>query len=97
MYRHPNLEFAVNQTIFNEPEARLSDIVLPVCTNFERWDIGEWARISGYSRHLNPVNARVIVLQQKCIEPLGKSKSDYQIFTLLSDPLGMEQFTEEQR
>jgi len=42
-----------------------------------------------------PVNARVIVLQQKCIEPLGKSKSDYQIFTLLSDPLGIkEQFTE---
>ena len=95
MYRHPNLEFCVNQTIFNEPEARLSDIVLPVCTNLERWDIGEWARISGYSLHLSPVNARVIVLQQKCIEPLGESKSDYQIFTLLAERLGVkEQFTE---
>jgi trimethylamine-N-oxide reductase (cytochrome c) len=95
MYRHPNLEFAVNQTIFDEPEARLSDIVFPVCTNFERLDIGEWARISGYSRHLSPVNARVIVLQQKCIEPLGESKSDYQIFSLLSERLGIkQQFTE---
>lgn len=95
MYRHPNLEFCVNQTIFNEPEARFSDIVLPVCTNLERWDIGEWARISGYSLHVNPVNARVIVLQQKCIEPLGESKSDYQIFTLLAERLGIKgQFTE---
>lgn len=95
MYRHPNLEFAVTQTIFDEPEARLSDIVLPVCTNLERWDIGEWARISGYSLHLSPVNARVIVLQQKCIEPLGESKSDYQIFTLLAERLGVkQQFTE---
>ncbi len=95
MYRHPNLEFVVNQTIFDEPEARLSDIILPVCTNLERWDIGEWARISGYSLHLSPVNARVIVLQQKCIEPLGESKSDYQIFALLSERLGIkQQFTE---
>lgn len=91
MYRHPNVEFFVTQTIFDEPEARFADIILPVCTNFERVDIGEWARISGYSLHLAPVNARVIVLQQKCIEPLGESKSDYKIFEMLSERLGIKQ------
>ena len=90
MYRHPNLEFAVSQTLFSEPEARLSDIILPVCTNFERWDIGEWARISGYSLHLAPTNARVICLQMKCIEPLGQSKPDYEIYTLLSERLHLK-------
>jgi anaerobic selenocysteine-containing dehydrogenase len=95
MYRDPKLEFVVNQTIFNEPEARFADIVFPVCTNFERWDIGEWAKISGYSNKLSPTNARVVVLQHKCIEPRGESKPDYQIFALLAERLGIkEQFTE---
>ena len=53
----------------SEPEARFADIVFPVCTNFERWDIGEWAKISGYSNQYGPTNARVVVFQQKCIEP----------------------------
>ncbi len=96
MYRHPNLEFVVNQTIYKtEPEARLADIIFPVCTNFERYDIGEWAKISGYSRQMAPTNARVVVFQQKCIEPLGESKSDYQIFAMLSERLSIKkQFTE---
>ncbi|MGA2263791.1 MAG: molybdopterin dinucleotide binding domain-containing protein, partial [Acidobacteriota bacterium] len=95
MYRHPNVEFFVDQTMFNEPEAPFADIIFPVCTNFERYDIAEWAKISGYSRQMAPTNARVIVLQQKCIEPLGESKSDYQIFTLLAQRLGIkQQFTE---
>ena len=37
----------------------------------------------------------MIVLQKKCIEPLGQSKSDYEIFALLADRLGVgEIFTE---
>jgi molybdopterin guanine dinucleotide-containing S/N-oxide reductase-like protein len=95
MYRHPNLEFYVSQTMFNEPEARFADIILPVCTNFERYDIGEWAKISGYSNKLSPTSARVAVFQQKCIEPLGESKSDYDIFELLAKRLNIwEEFTE---
>jgi trimethylamine-N-oxide reductase (cytochrome c) len=35
------------------------------------------------------------VLQQKCIEPLGESKSDYQIYSLLAERLGIkERYTE---
>ena len=41
------------------------------------------------------LNHRVIVLQHKCIEPLGESKSDYQIFLGLAKRLGLSAvFTE---
>jgi anaerobic selenocysteine-containing dehydrogenase len=95
MYRHPDLEFALNVCPFKtEPEARLSDIILPAASTFEGYDIAEWARISGYSRHVNPVNARVIVLMQKCIEPLGQSRSRYDIYAAMAERLNIkEQFT----
>ena len=75
---------------------RFADIILPACTNFERWDIGDWAHPSGYGTHkFDQVNHRLIVLQKKCIEPLGESKSDYEIFALLADRLGFgDKYTE---
>jgi trimethylamine-N-oxide reductase (cytochrome c) len=40
-------------------------------------------------------NHRVFIYQQKCIEPLGESKSDYRIFSELAERLGYkEAFTE---
>ena len=90
MYQSPNLEFVVNQSIWFEGEAKFADIILPVCTNFERWDISEWSGVSGFAHHLQTqLNHRVIVLQHKCIEPLGESKSDYQIFVALTQRLGL--------
>ena len=72
-YREGNVQFVVNQSIWMEGEARYADIVLPACTNFERWDIGDWAHASGYGMHkFEQVNHRLIVLEQKCIEPLGE-------------------------
>ena len=41
MYRTKKLPFVVNQSIWFEGEAQFADIILPACTNFERWDIGE--------------------------------------------------------
>ena len=41
-YRHPSIEFVVNQSIWFEGEAQFADIILPACTSFERWDISEW-------------------------------------------------------
>ncbi|WP_407123314.1 molybdopterin-dependent oxidoreductase [Bradyrhizobium sp. STM 3561] len=90
MYRSPNLEFVVNQSIWNEGESRFADIILPACTSFERWDISEWANMAGYGHHGHAqVNHRVITLQHKCIEPLGESRSDYEIFYALSRKLGL--------
>ena len=89
-YRTENLPFVVNQAIWLEGESKLADIILPACTNFERWDISEFANCSGYIPDTyTQVNHRIISLQKKCIEPLGESKSDYEIFSLLARKLGL--------
>ena len=89
-YREGKIPFVVNQSIWMEGETRFADIVLPACTNFERWDIGDWAHASGYGMHkFEQVNHRLIVLEQKCIEPLGESKPDYEIFAALAAKLGI--------
>lgn len=95
-YRHESIEFVVNQSIWMEGEAQFADVILPACTQFERFDIGEWCSGGGYLPHgFNNVNHRVIALQHKCIEPLGESKSDYQIFTDILTRMGLgAMFTE---
>jgi trimethylamine-N-oxide reductase (cytochrome c) len=95
-YRHPSVECVVNQSIWMEGDAKYADIILPACTSFERWDIGDWAGCAGYIHHNHSqLNHRMVVLQHKCIEPLGESKSDYQIFTDILHRLGLgTMFTE---
>jgi len=89
-YRHESIECVVNQSIWMEGETQFADILLPACTNFERFDIGEWSAGGGYLQHgFDAVNHRVIALQHKCIEPLGESKSDYRIFTEILSRLGL--------
>ena len=89
-YRTDKLPFVVNQSIWFEGEARFADIILPACTNFERWDIGESACAGGYIPDAMSVsNYRIVSLQKKCIEPLGESKPDYEIFCELSKRLGL--------
>jgi len=89
-YRHESIECVVNQSIWMEGEAPYADIILPACTNFERYDIGEWGSGGGYLQHcFNGVNHRVVVMQHKCIEPLGESRSDYRIFTDILSRLGL--------
>ena len=89
MYRSDNLEFVVNQSIWFEGEAKFADIILPACTNFERMDMSEFSNCGGYIQHsFTQCNHRVILMQHKCIEPLGESKSDFQIFLDLAKKLG---------
>jgi len=96
MYTHPSLEFVVSQSIWLEGEVPFADVILPACTNFERWDISEFSNCSGYiPDNFIQVNHRVISFQAKCIEPLGESKSDYQIYAMFAKKLGIEgPFTE---
>ena len=96
MYTHPSLEFVVSQSIWNEGEVQFADLILPACTNFERWDISEFANCSGYIPDTyGQCNHRVISLQAKCIEPVGESKSDYDIYCMIADKLGIgPMFTE---
>ena len=89
-YRSDKLECVVNQSIWMEGEAKFADILLPACTSFERWDISEFANCGGYIQHsFTQCNHRVAVMQHKCIEPLGESKSDFQIFLDVAKRLGL--------
>lgn len=89
-WRHESLDFIVSQAIYFEGDAQFADLILPVCTAVERWDIGETANCAGYAHHFqNQLNHRTIVMQHKCIEPLGESKSDYQIFLDILSKLGL--------
>ncbi|OGB50543.1 MAG: pyrogallol hydroxytransferase large subunit [Burkholderiales bacterium RIFOXYD12_FULL_59_19] len=88
-YRHNSIEFVVNQSIWMENEVQFADVILPACTALERNDIAESANCTGFFAHAqNQLNHRVILMQHKCIEPLGESKSDYQIFADILSRLG---------
>ncbi|UCV17882.1 molybdopterin-dependent oxidoreductase [Ferribacterium limneticum] len=90
MYRHESLECVVNQSIWFEGEAQFADVILPACTSFERVDISDWGNSGGYIHHnTDQINHRMVIFQHKCIEPLGESKSDYQIFLEILNRLGL--------
>jgi trimethylamine-N-oxide reductase (cytochrome c) len=96
MYRSNELEFVVNQSIWFEGEAKFADIILPACTNLERPDISEWAALGGYAHHgQTQLNHRVLIFQHKVIEPMGDSKSDYNIFVEISKRLGLSAYFSE--
>jgi trimethylamine-N-oxide reductase (cytochrome c) len=88
-FRSPRLEFAVSQCTHMEGDAQFSDIILPACTSLERWDISESANAGGVlplGHYQN--NHRIFLLQQKAMEPMGESKSDYQIFVDILERVG---------
>ncbi|MCH9673370.1 MAG: molybdopterin-dependent oxidoreductase, partial [Gammaproteobacteria bacterium] len=63
--------------------ARQADIVLPATTTLERNDIGASGR------------DRFMLAMQQAVEPVGQARSDFDIFTGLSERLGFrETFTE---
>ena len=89
-YQSQELEFVVNQSIWDEGAVKFDDFILPACTPFARGGIGEWAVAGGYSHHNeSQLNHRVITMQHKCIEPLGESRSDFQIFLDISKRIGL--------
>ena len=90
MFQSPKLETVVVQDCWWHTETRFADVILPACTNFERNDIAEWGEAGGYLKWgTTGSNYRVITYQQKCIEPLGESRSDYWIFSQLAKRLGV--------
>jgi molybdopterin guanine dinucleotide-containing S/N-oxide reductase-like protein len=90
MFQSPTLETVVVQDCWWHTETRFADVILPACTNFERNDIAEWGEPGGYLKWgTTGSNYRVITLQQKCIEPLGESRSDYWIFSQVAKRLGV--------
>jgi trimethylamine-N-oxide reductase (cytochrome c) len=95
-YQSPKLECIVNQDCWWCGETRYADIILPACTNLERNDIAEFGNCGFMSPDTFSSNfRRIIVYQQKCIEPVGESKSDYWIYSQLAQRLGLgQEYTE---
>ncbi len=84
------LECVINQDCWFSGETKFADLILPACTNLERNDLGEFSVSGGYTTHACIGNNwRIIVREQKAVEPLGESKSDYDIFTLVAEKLGL--------
>ena len=76
-------ETIVVQDPFWTPTARRADIVLPVCSTLERNDIAGTKRME------------VVLAMHKALDPIGQSRSEFDIFRALSARLGVEDaFTE---
>ncbi|MEM3602694.1 MAG: molybdopterin-dependent oxidoreductase [Candidatus Bathyarchaeia archaeon] len=94
-YRSPKIEFILAQSPWLENDCTFADIILPATTPIEEEDIS-----------IGPQQANTqfnfIAICKKCIEPIGESKSDYEICCMIAEKLGpaigkpdlLEKFTE---
>ncbi len=84
-YHNPKIETIVIQHQWLENDCRFADLLLPVNTKFEEEDICT----DGIACHYD-----TLFLEHKCIEPIGESKSDYEIVCMVAEKLGMlKEFT----
>jgi len=84
--RSPKIEFVLAQHPWLENDCLFADLVLPVNTKLEEEDIGSEVGSSQFTS---------IFLEKKCIEPLGESRSDYEIVCMIAERLGLgEAYTE---
>ncbi len=93
-FRSPKLEFICIQVPWFEGDCHFADLVLPVTTPMEQNDIcGSYAGLSCTAPKWIWKNAwgnDVYAFMEKCIEPIGESKSDLEITTELARKLGFE-------
>ncbi len=74
--RSPKIEFILAQHPWLENDCLFADIILPVSTKFEEQDIGsDIANGQFYTA----------IYERKCIEPVGESKSDYEIVCMIAE------------
>jgi len=69
------VDFYVVEEPWMVPDAKYADIILPVCTTFERNDI--------------TVGWNYVVQMQQAIQPLYESMSDYDILSMIAQNLGI--------
>ena len=86
-YRHPSIEFICTEHIWFENDCQFADLLLPVNTKFEEEDINCDTSSGDFN---------YIVYEGQCIDPIGESKSDYEIACEVAKRFGpviYEQFT----
>ena len=75
----------INQDPYWTASSRMADIVLPACTEIERDDIS----------YVGSESKTALIALKKGIDPLGESKSDYEIFAGIAEKFGRKDlFTE---
>jgi trimethylamine-N-oxide reductase (cytochrome c) len=79
-YQSPKIEFMLAQHPWIENDCLFADIILPVTTKFENEDIG----IDNFTAEFG-----TLYLDQKCIEPIGESKSDYEVVCAIAEKIGI--------
>jgi len=85
-FRSPKIEFILAQHPWLENDCLFADIVLPVSTKFEQQDIAT-DTFSGQFHTIFP--------EEKCIEPIGESRSDWEIACMIAERLGLlEEYTD---
>jgi molybdopterin guanine dinucleotide-containing S/N-oxide reductase-like protein len=83
--RQPDIEFMLAQHPWLENDCLFADIILPINTKLEEDDIGS-DLFSGQMNLLFP--------EERCVEPLGESVSDYEAVVLIAERLGLlEEYT----
>jgi molybdopterin guanine dinucleotide-containing S/N-oxide reductase-like protein len=84
--RSPKIEFTLAQHPWLENDCLFADVILPANTKLEEEDIGADTMGEQF---------RLIYPENKCVEPLGESKSDYEIVCLIAEKLGLlKEYTE---
>ena len=85
-YRHPSIEFMLAQHPWLENDCLFADIILPVNTKYEENDIGDDTESYLFD---------TIFMSNKCVEPVGESKSDYETVCFIAEKMGLlEKYTE---
>jgi anaerobic selenocysteine-containing dehydrogenase len=78
--RSSKIEFILAQHPWLENDCQFADIILPVSTKFEEQDIA--MDIGGGQFY-------TVLHEKKCIEPVGESKSDYEVVCMIAEKLGL--------
>ncbi|MFC1868556.1 molybdopterin-dependent oxidoreductase [Thermodesulfobacteriota bacterium] len=83
--RSPKIEFIMAQHPWMENDCLFADLILPANTKFETEDLS--SDCTGW-------DYRILNYEAKCIEPLGESRSDYEIVCMIAERMGLlEEYT----
>ena len=83
--KSPKIEFILAQHPWLENDCIMADIILPVNTKFEEKD---------FAMDLESGQYHTVFIEEKCVEPVGESKSDFEIVCTIAARLGLlEKYT----
>jgi trimethylamine-N-oxide reductase (cytochrome c) len=80
--RSPKIEFMLAQHPWLENDCLFADLILPVSTKFEERD---------FAMDLESGQCHTVFIEDKCVESVGESKSDFEIVCMIADRFGLRE------